>query len=120
VSKNTTLELFRLCKLQSPELEEGMFEDTIPATIPSKYRAAAIVHIDCDLYESTKLVLNGIAPILQEGTVLLFDEWFAYKGDPKKGEAHAFHDFLEEHREWGARHYHSYGVFCDSFIMYKK
>jgi len=120
VSKDTTLELFRACELDPPELEVGMFDETIPATIPAKYSAAAVVHIDCDLYESTKLVLNGIAPILQEGTVLMFDEWFAYKGDPQKGEAHAFHDFLEEHQEWGARHYHSYSVFCDSFIMYRK
>ena len=47
--------------------------------------------------------LDGIAPILQEGTVLLFDEWFSYKGNPTKGEARAFFEFLEAHPEWGAQ-----------------
>ncbi len=120
VSKETTLELFRACNLGPPELEVGLYNETVPVAIPAKYTAAAAVHIDCDLYESTKLVLNGIAPILQEGTVILFDEWFAYRGDPTKGEAHAFREFLEEHPQWGARHYHSYSVFCDSFIMHRK
>lgn len=120
VGRETTVELFRRSRLPLPELEEGPFEKTIPAAIPSKYSAAAIVHIDCDLFESTELVLNGIRPVLQEGTVLLFDEWFSYKGSPKRGEARAFEEFLNRYPEWGARHYQTYGTFSNSYILYRK
>jgi hypothetical protein len=78
------------------------------------------VHIDCDLYESTKVVLEGVAPILQEGTLLLFDEWFSYKGNPARGEARAFFEFLESHREWGSQAYHAYGPWSNSFILYRR
>lgn len=120
VSPDTTLELFRRCELPPPKLEHGLFEKTLPAAIPSKYAAAAVVHIDCDLYESTRVVLEGIAPILQEGTLVLFDEWFSHKGNPNRGESRAFGEFLEEHPEWGARHYRAYGSFSDSFILYRQ
>lgn len=38
---------------------------------------ASIVHIDCDLYESTKLVLERLlaADALSEGAVIMFDDW---------------------------------------------
>jgi hypothetical protein len=51
---------------------------------------------------------------------LLFDEWFSYKGNPAKGEARALSEFLDKHAEWGARHYHAYGSWSDSFILYRK
>ncbi|MGH9319215.1 MAG: TylF/MycF/NovP-related O-methyltransferase [Vicinamibacteria bacterium] len=120
VTAGVTLDLFRQCGLDAPELEVGLFQETIPTNVPAKYRAAAVVHIDCDVYESAKAVLDGIEPILQEGTVLLFDEWFSYKGNPHKGEARAFFEFLETHPEWGAQHYQTYGPYSDSYILYRK
>jgi hypothetical protein len=120
VTEEVTRELFRRSELDEPELEVGLFQDTVPRTLPAKYKAAAVVHIDCDMYESTKIVLSGLAPILQEGTVLLFDEWFSYKGNPGKGEARAFFEFLDAHREWGAQAYQPYGPQSNSFILYHK
>jgi hypothetical protein len=119
VTKEVTLDLFRRSGRDAPELEVGFFQDTIPRTVPAKYKSAAIVHIDCDLYESTKMVLEGLAPILQEGTVLLFDEWFSYKGNPAKGEARAFFEFLETRPEWRAQAYQPYGPYSNSFILYR-
>jgi predicted O-methyltransferase YrrM len=120
VSEEMVRKLFDRVDLAEPELEVGDFRDTLAATIPAKYRAAAIVHIDCDLYESAKMVLTSLAPILQEGTVVLFDEWFSYKGNPGRGEARAFAEFLDAHAEWGAQHYQAYGPFSNSFILYRK
>lgn len=120
VTPDLTCDLFRRCQLEAPLLEVGLFQDTIRSTVPEKYRAAAVVHIDCDMYESTRVVLEGLSPILQEGTVLLFDEWFSYKGNPAKGEARAFFEFLESHPAWGAQHYQAYGPYSDSYILYRK
>ena len=54
---------------------------------------AAVVYIDCDLYSSTSCALNFAKDFFQKGTVLVFDDWFCFYGDPSKGERRAFHEF---------------------------
>jgi cytochrome P450 len=112
--------LFSICNLPRPELEIGWFDKTIAASIPNKYKKAALVHIDSDLYESARCVLEGVAPILADGALVCFDDWFMYRGDPKLGEARALTDFLEDHPEWQAIHYQTYSVFCNSFILRRR
>lgn len=55
---------------------------------------AAIVHVDCDLYESAVQVLDFVTPVLQDGSVLIFDDWFYYRGNPQRGEQGAFREWL--------------------------
>lgn len=112
--------MFDVCGLPRPEIEVGRFEATIPGTIPSKYRKAALVHIDSDLYASAKCVLNGVEPILANGALVLFDDWFMYQGDPNQGEQRALREFLAEHPQWEAIPYQTYSVFCNSFIFRKR
>jgi cytochrome P450 len=112
--------LFELCGLPRPEIEVGWFDKTIADSIPTKYQRAALVHIDSDLYASAMCVLEGIAPILTDGALMLFDDWFMYRGDPNEGEARAFREFLANHPEWQAIPYQTYSVFCNSFIMHKR
>ncbi len=62
-------------------------------------RRAAVVHIDCDLYESTTLALDFITDLVVQGTVIIFDDWFFNQGRPDCGEQRAC-------REWLARNPH--------------
>ena len=62
----------------------------------NKLNAASIVMIDCDLYESTSLVLEFITDLIQEGTILIFDDWFAYRGSPLKGEQRAVSEWIRK------------------------
>jgi hypothetical protein len=112
--------LFDACGLPRAEIETGLFSDTIPRVIPKKYSKAALVHIDSDLYESAKCALEGVAPILANGALVCFDDWFMYRGDPAQGEARALADFLDAHPEWSATQYQPYSVFCNSFIFRRK
>lgn len=41
---------------------------------------ASFIHIDCDLYSSTKDVLEACAPALRSGTIIAFDEYMNYPG----------------------------------------
>ena len=120
VTAEGVYKLFEKHALPKPAIHEGDFAKTLPAVIPSQHRAAALVHIDCDIYESAKTVLMGIEPILQDGTVLLFDDWFHYKANPQRGEQRAFGEFLKANPQWEAVHYRQYAVFCNAFIMSKK
>jgi len=51
----------------------GRFEDTLPKWLVSHGQPFGIVHIDCDLYSSTKFVLDQLEPFL-DGAVIAFDE----------------------------------------------
>ncbi len=112
--------LFRAAGLAEPELEVGWFAETAARAIPGKYARAALVHIDSDLYASAKEALAAVAPILSDGALVCFDDWFMYRGHPDKGEQRAFREFLDERPEWGSTHYEKYSVFCNSFILYRR
>jgi O-methyltransferase len=109
--------LFEKYNLPPPCIEAGEFSQVLPQVIGSKYRQAALVHVDCDLYESTKTVLYGLAPILQEGSILLFDDWFNFRGSKHKGEQKAFFEFMDSQKNWGFTEYQSYATFGKSFII---
>jgi hypothetical protein len=120
VTPQVTLDLFAACKLPSPELVVGVYEETLPDVIGTRFTQAALVHIDCDLYEAARAVLWGIEGCLQDGTVVLFDDWFHYKADPNKGEARALGEFLEAFPHWQAVPYRAYATFCNSFILHRR
>jgi O-methyltransferase len=58
---------------------------------------AAVIYVDCDLYSSTVPVLEFVLPFLQRGTVLVFDDWFCFHGDPERGERRAFRELRQRH-----------------------
>ena len=58
-------------------------------------RQVAIAWVDCDLYASTVPVLDFLTDRLAQGAILLFDDWFCFKGDPTVGEAKACAEWLE-------------------------
>ena len=57
-------------------------------------KKAAIAWVDCDLYSSCLQVLNFLTNYVQYGTLICFDDWFRYKGDPNAGEQRAFREWL--------------------------
>ncbi len=79
----------------------GFYDRSLTEKLRQKHAltAAAIVNVDCDLYESTVPVLDFIRPILVDGTVISFDDWFYYKGHPAKGERGAFEAWLRRNPE---------------------
>jgi len=53
---------------------KGFFEDTIKEYIKIA-EPICLLHIDCDLYSSTKTVLYGLKDYIVSGTIIVFDEW---------------------------------------------
>lgn len=117
VTPSVIYDLFQSYNLPKPHIESGSFSTTILNTVPLKYTKAALVHIDCDLYSSTTDVLKGISPILQEGTLLLFDDWFNFKGNKNKGEQKAFYEYFKNQTKWSYIEYQTYATFGKSFIV---
>lgn len=97
----------------------GFFSDTLTDArrVELGIERIAVAHIDSDLYASAQLALAFITPALQNGTVIVFDEWYAYRGHPQMGEQRAFSEWLAAHPDWTATEYHTAGVTSKSFIL---
>lgn len=100
------------------QIVKGYFEhslnDEAKQRIASK---AAVIHIDVDLYSSCVPVLEFVTEFLQDGTVLLFDDYYCYRGNPHYGEQRAFTEWLHRHMEWSAQEYLTYGWAGKGFIV---
>jgi len=64
----------------------------------------SFLHVDCDLYSSTKYILNALKDHLDKDCVVIFDELVNYPGfDGNTGELKAFYEFINENKvdyEW--------------------
>lgn len=88
----------------------------LAAAIHSK---AAMITVDCDLYDSVECVLEFIPPFIQDGTLIYIDDWFCgLKGNPKRGAAGAFDDWTRRHTEWLFQPHQTIGWMGRSFIAY--
>ena len=105
---------------QSYQIIKGFFQDTLSKD-PKEYgiKKARVVMIDCDLKEPTKLALNFIKNILQQGTIILFDDYIFYKGNENKGEFAAFKEFREKFPFIKFREAFEYGYGSKAFIVTK-
>ena len=89
-------------------------EDTVEAL---KLEEARVVNIDCDLYNSARQALEFVQPFLQDGTVLLFDDWLCYRADPEKGEQRAAREWIGESKSIELIPYRDYANVGQAFIV---
>jgi hypothetical protein len=82
------------------QLHAGWFDRTLPAFLATHPGAVRFLHVDCDLYSSTRTVLDLLAPRIVPGTVIVFDEYLNYPG----WEQHEFRAFQEFITNTGRRY----------------
>jgi len=78
---------------------------------------AAIVLIDCDLYESTVPVLDFITDLVGQGTIIIFDDWYRYKGSRDHGEQRACNEWLERNPHIRLTQYWQQGPQSVAFLV---
>jgi Methyltransferase domain len=76
------------------EIVVGWFDDTLPDFVDQHPDDVAFLHLDADLYSSTRTVLEHVGPRLRPGSVVLFDEYFNYPGW-EQHEHRAWREFVE-------------------------
>ncbi|MFA5075255.1 MAG: HAD-IA family hydrolase [Candidatus Babeliales bacterium] len=76
-------------------LHVGLFEDILPTFKQGwlKNDPIALIHVDCDLYTSTKSIFDNLGNNIQSGTIIIFDEYFGYDGW-QEHEFKAFQEFI--------------------------
>lgn len=80
-------------------LHKGWFSDTLPPFLDKERAMVSFLHVDCDLYSSTKTVFSSLADRLIPGTIVVFDEYFNYPGW-QEGEYKAFMEFVAAGRSF--------------------
>jgi hypothetical protein len=77
------------------KIVEGLFGDTLDDFVKEHTQNISFIHIDCDLYSSTKTIFDKMKTRFVSGTVILFDELINYP-DYLDHEIKAFAEFLED------------------------
>lgn len=100
----------------------GFYEHSLNNDTKTKLtvKKASIIYVDCDLYESTVLVLDFITDYVDDGTIIIFDDWYNFRGNPNLGEQRAFREWLERNPRIGANEWLKGNWEMNSFILYKK
>ena len=64
------------------KLVKGWFKDTIPSWLEQNPGDICFLHIDCDLYSSTRDILWTLNDRIRPGTVIAFDEMYPWEESP--------------------------------------
>lgn len=76
-------------------LVKGWFDSTLPVFVQEHSEKVSLLHIDCDLYSSTKCIFDCLKNQIVPGTIIVFDEYFNYPGW-EEGEYKAFQEYIAE------------------------
>lgn len=82
---------------ENVRLIKGWFDETLPQFLAEHSEPFAFIHIDCDTYEAASTILDLVATRILEGTVVVFDEYFGYRGW-RLGEFKAWQEFVLRHQ----------------------
>jgi len=75
-----------------------------------------IIFIDSDTYSSASEALTFCIPTIQEGTFIVLDDYYSYKGSEERGVARAFSEFVTQ-CGIKVRHVFTYGMGGGVYIV---
>jgi hypothetical protein len=89
-------------------LHVGWFDQTLPEFLKQYSEPVRFINVDCDIYSSTKTVLDMLAPRIVVGTVIVFDEYI--------GNEHWREDEFKAFQEAVVTYDWKYQYLCFSFF----
>lgn len=103
-------------------LTPGFYDVSLPGFDKQQLTGSGfplLFYIDCDLYSSTARVLTFISDLVQDGSWLLFDDYWCYRGSPKYGQRRAISEWLESSPDLSLSPYSNFRGFGKAFIVNK-
>lgn len=97
-------------------IHKGWFSDTVPPVSGMKF---GLLHIDCDLYESTMDVLEPLFArgSVADGAAILFDDWNCNRASPERGERKAWQEIIRKYQVTASDR-GAYGWAAHQFIVH--
>jgi O-methyltransferase len=122
---STSLQEFKdICRRQKVlasdyQVISGYYEDTIGGDGSNENlpRDVALAYIDCDLYSSTKTVLEFLSSRLKNGMIIAFDDYYCFSKNTLSGERKAFLELTLQDRRFNFEPYVQFGWHGMSFIV---
>ena len=117
--KNVQKRVNKAKKDLDAQLIKGFFNKTLKID-PSAYKIlkAAIIFVDSDTYESSRDALKFCNNIIQEGTYIILDDFYSYRGSSSKGVKKAFDEFIKM-KKCTLRSLFTYGMGGKVFVVDK-
>ena len=108
----------RTGKVLSPDsIHKGYYSESLTADLKSKLPMVGVLHVDVDLYSSTIELFDFIKPLLCDGSLILFDDWYCFPRGVEGGEGLAMEHFLERNPDLKLVPWKSYSTFGQSFFI---
>lgn len=79
-------------RIPGVEIVAGYFEESLTEDLAKRVGRIALASLDADLYSSTTCALRWLTPLLNTGSILVFDEFLGEKESEKR----AFEDWSRE------------------------
>lgn len=79
-----------------------------------------LAYIDCDLYSSTRTVLEFLMPRLKHGMIIAFDDYYCWSSTQVSGERKACSEFFNNNEQWILLPFVQYGWGGISFVVERR
>lgn len=104
-------------KLLAKNIHKGFYSDSLTVELQNSLPKAGVIHVDVDLYSSTVELFEFMKPLLCDGSVVLFDDWYCFPYGTEGGEGLAMKDFLEKNSNFELVPWKAYSNFGQSFFI---
>jgi O-methyltransferase len=102
------------------QLIPGFFNDSLRAgACKLGIEKSRIIFIDSDTYSSASEALTFCIPTLQEGSFIILDDFYSYRGSEQKGVKRAFSEFIAK-SNIKVRHVFTYGLGGVVYVVSEK
>jgi hypothetical protein len=102
------------------QLNPGFFCDSLKdGAVALGIEKSRIIFVDSDTYSSANEALTFCVPTVQEGTFIVLDDFFSYRGNEQKGVARAFFEFITQNKI-KVRHVFTYGMGGAVYVVSEK
>lgn len=102
------------------QLIPGFFSDSLKAGARQlRIEKSRIIFIDSDTYSSASEALTFCIPTVQEGSFIILDDYYSYRGSEQKGVKRAFLEFVAQ-SNIKVRHVFTYGMGGVVYVVSEK
>lgn len=103
---------------QAYEVVPGFYDTSLPSLGRDEGPGdIACVYIDCDLYSSTRDVLEFLIPRLKNGMIIAFDDYHCYSANQLSGERRAALEFFSDEGRWLLLPFMRFGWHGEAFVV---